>query len=158
MISFKNSFWAFLFLSFSAACFALAPEDKEAIEKSIADYTQAWNERRMDDFSKAYSLDASFVNVLGGLSKGRLAIAKRHLKMHENYKSRLEIKEITLRKVRDGMVIALITWEVEHSGMPKSLDSSSDTREGLWTQVFLKEGDEWLITASHNTFISSEKR
>lgn len=158
MISIKGSLWVSLLLSFSAVSFALSPEDKAAIEKSIAEYTEAWNERRMDDFSKAYSIDASFVNVLGELFIGRLAIQNRHLKMHENKNSRLEIREVVLRKIRDDLVIALITWQVVHSGLPMSIESTSDTRDGIMTQVFLKEENVWSITSSHNTFHSIDKK
>lgn len=141
-----------LFLAIPSLSFALSVDDKALIEKNIAGYTEAWNRRDMKAFSEAYTKDASFINVLGETYLGRSAIENRHLKMHQKKDSRLEVKDITLREIRPDVVIALVQWQVIHSGIPKSADATSDTRHGILTQVFLKEGGQWLVTASHNTF------
>lgn len=157
MISIKTSVLAFFLALVSASSWALSPEDDAAIKKSIAAYASAWNERRMDDFGKAFTDNASFIDVFGQLFVGRGAIKNRHLKMHENSNSRLKIEEIGLRPVRNDVVVALITWHVENSGIPLA-DSTTDTRSGIFTQLFLKEGNEWLIFSSQNTFVSKDKK
>lgn len=157
MNSMKTSFLALFLALISASSWALSREDDASIKKSIKDYTSAWNDRRMDDFSKAFTENASFINVFGQLFVGREAIKNRHIHMHENSNSRLKIEEIGLRKVRNGVVVALITWQVENSGLPLA-DSSTDTRSGIFTQFFIKEGDEWLIVSSQNTFVSKERK
>jgi uncharacterized protein (TIGR02246 family) len=157
MNSIKTSVLAFFLALVSASSWALSQEDDASIKKSIAAYTSAWNERHMNDFSNAFAENASFIDVFGELFVGREAIRNRHLKMHENGNSRLKIEEIGLRMVRNDVVVALITWQVENSALALA-DSINDTRSGIFTQFFIKESDEWLIFSSQNTFTSKDKK
>jgi len=134
----------------------ISAKDKEAIEKSIATYTEAWNQRDMKLFSEVYTHDSTFVDVLGRVYLGKSAIGNRHLKMHDQKNSKLEIQQIDLREVRKDVVIALLKWRILNSGIPSPENVKSDTRHGIFTQVFLKEGNQWLVTASHNTFIADK--
>lgn len=84
MNSIKISVLAFIIALVSASSWGLSAEDEASIKKSIRAYTCAWNERRMDDFSKAFTEHASFINVFGELFIGREAIQYRYIPMQKN--------------------------------------------------------------------------
>jgi uncharacterized protein (TIGR02246 family) len=125
---------------------SLSVEDDAAIRKSIGVYTSAWNERRITDFSNAFTENTVFINV-GELFVGRAAIRARHFKIYENNTLKLKIEDINLRKLRKDVVVAHIAWRIDNSA-----DLSTGIYSGSFTQFFLKEGNEWLIVSSQDIF------
>lgn len=109
----------------------------------------------MDDFARAFTENASFINGFGESFVGREKIKNRYFHMHENSNFILKIKKISLRKVQNGVIEALIKWQDENAGLSQG-DTITDTRSGTFTQFFLKEGDEWLIVSSQNNFVSKD--
>ncbi len=130
--------------------FALEKTDHEAIEKIIADYTQSWNEKGCKGFADGFVQDADFVNIFGMKFSGKEEIEARHISILQTFlkDSKMEILKTNLREAQKGVVIATIYWRVEGFKKPDAI------QDGIFTQVFIQQGENWKITASQNTLIS----
>jgi uncharacterized protein (TIGR02246 family) len=143
-----------LFALFVMPLFALSGGDQAAMEKVIADYTDSWNRFEGKGFGKDFTEDADFVNIFGMKFAGRQEIEERHVKILQTfYKgSNLEILKTEFREVQPEFVIANVYWRL-YGCRPPGPDCTSpgETREGVFMQVFVRDGGKWAITASQNT-------
>ena len=137
-------------LIFCNFAFALEKTDREAIEKVVADYTYAWNEQGCKGFANGFAPDADFVNIFGMKFSGKEEIESRHIHILRTIlkDSKMEILKTCLREVQEGLVIATIYWQV------KGFKIGEPVRDGIFTQVFVRQGGKWEITASQNTLIA----
>lgn len=143
-----------LFISSSLS--ALEQADRQAIQEVIQDYTDSWNQRACKGFGNGFTEDADFVNIFGMHFKGKAEIEKRHIQIMQNFlkDSSLEILNTQLREAQPGVVIALVRWRCHGFRNPRAdLSKPGETREGVFTQVFIHPGSKWEITASQNTLI-----
>lgn len=134
--------------------FALDSSDKEAIENVIKNYAIAWNDHEGKGFGDGFTEDADFVNIFGMHFSGKEEIERRHLHILQTFSkgSKLQISNTRLREVYPGLVIALVRWRVEGFRDPGSdMSQPGNSREGIFTQVFIKQNGKWEITASQNT-------
>lgn len=142
-----------LFALFSSA-FALQPSDQADIERIIQSHANSWNLRQCQGFSDGYANDATFVNIFGMKLVGKEEIELRHLQILQGFlkNSRYEILDISYREVQPGLVIVSERWKLEGFRTPK-MDPSNpgETREGIFTHVFVQHEGKWEITASQNT-------
>jgi hypothetical protein len=81
---------------------------------------------------------------------GREEIETRHIHILQTIlkDSKMEILRTYLREVQEGLVIATIYWQV------KGFKVGESVRDGIFTQVFVRQGGKWEITSSQNTLIS----
>ncbi len=131
---------------------ALERADEGAIHQVIEKYTRSWNENECRGFADDFSEKADFVNIFGMKFSGKKEIEERHVKILQTiFKgSKLEILDTQLREVQPGLVIANIVWGLDGFHQP------GERREGIFTQVFVKNQDKWEITASQNTLFAKK--
>jgi len=140
---------------FCSSLFALKEEDQIAIKQIIQNYTIAWNLSDMHEFSKAFSEDADFVNVMGMYFSGRKEIEERHVLIHQTFLkgSILNIQEIKMRELLPDQVVSVIVrWELEEK--TKTILSNGhfvEMKRGVFTHVFLKKNNAWEISVTQNT-------
>lgn len=151
-----NKFTAFCIASlcYFHGALALEQADRMAIEKTVQDYTEAWNERDCRGFGDHYSEIGDFVNIFGMKFSGRAEIEKRHVDIMKSFLkgSKMETLNMSVREVNPGLVIANVFWRVHGFRTPGSdLSSPGETREGVFTHVFVQQHGKWEITASQNT-------
>lgn len=134
--------------------FALEEGDREVISSVIQGYTQAWNEQAGKGFADGFTEDGDFVNIYGMHIVGKAEIEARHVHILDTFLkgSTLEIEEVDIREVAPTVAIAHVRWKLNGYRDPFSPGETS-VRQGIFTQVYLKQGERWLITASHNTLI-----
>lgn len=130
---------------------ALENSDYEEINQIIEHIANAWNDHEGQGFADDYAEDADFVNIFGMVFKGKSEIEVRHVKILQTFLkgSKFETVDFKLREVKPGLVIAHVYWKVSH--VPKPNKDSSDVMKGVFTHVFVKNQDNWEITASQNT-------
>lgn len=144
------------FLLISSSLSALEQADRQSIQNIIQGYTDSWNQRDCKGFGDGFADDADFVNIFGMHFKGKADIEKRHIQIMQNFLkgSTLEILQTQMREAQPGVVIALVRWRCQGFRNPRSdLSKPGETREGIFTQVFIQNGNNWVITASQNTLI-----
>ncbi len=141
----------FVLLSTLNCAFALDKSDQAAIDKVISGYTYAWNECGGKGFGEGFTQNADFVNIFGMKFSGKEEIEARHVKILETFlkDSKMEILKTDLREVQKGLVIATVYWKVG------GFKQGAAVRDGVFTQVFIQQGDKWEITASQNTLIAT---
>ncbi len=145
---------------FSTFAFALDTEDQLTIKALIQGYTAAWNAEDGNKFASGFTDDADFVNIYGMHISKKDEIAARHQLIITSFLkgSKLEILNTQMREVKVGTVIAHVRWKLDGYREPSSgSDFLGETREGIFTQVFIKEYGKWFITASHNTLMPKRK-
>lgn len=155
MINLRNFFFfvACLFASVNNII-ALDESDRNAIQNVIQGYTDSWNLHQGKGFADGYTDDADFVNIFGMYMSGKAAIEERHIKILQTFfkDSQMAITGIKLREVKPDIAIALVKWKVDGYRDPGSDNTKpGETREGIYTQVFIKKDGNWKITASQNT-------
>lgn len=143
-----------LFSLFALPLFALNECDRAAMEKVIADYTESWNVHEGKGFGKDFTEDGDFINVFGMKFTGQDEIESRHIKILQTfYKgSNLQILKTEFREVQPDIVIANVYWQLKGCRPPgPDCTSPGETRDGVFTQVFVKKSEKWAITSSQNT-------
>jgi len=132
-----------------------APSDDElAIQQVENRWQDAWNRHDMEALSSLFTDDADFVQVNGRRWIGPAEIKKNHALVHEMmFKDSVWTNlKLDIRFLKPDVAIAHQTWGLRGDKNP---DGTARTpREGLFTQVFIKRGRQWLITAAHNTNIA----
>lgn len=146
-------------LSFNKS-FALEQIDESAIQGLIKEYTVSWNQKSGEGFGNVFTQDADFVNIFGNHYYGREEIEQRHIKILNSFlkASTFTVTNVELREVQPGLVIGHVNWKVEkptnqkskHKGLGKSM-------EGIFSHVFVKQADQWEITATQNTLKTNRK-
>jgi uncharacterized protein (TIGR02246 family) len=135
---------------FCMSSFSMVLPESEAkkIHQNVKELVTAWNERRMDDFANFFTEDVNFVNIRGQEIKGREALAKREVKLHENPNTQLVINATTLAMKHYGVVHVILRWQ--------TVDEKGVNLNGIWSLVFKRSVDEWLIAVAHNTLIEAK--
>jgi uncharacterized protein (TIGR02246 family) len=138
------------------SAFALQDADQQAIQDVISGYTDAWNLNEGIGFADGFTEDADFVNIYGMHFSGKDEIESRHQQILQTFLkgTTLEIISTELREVNPDLVIALVRWRVTGFGNSfAKMVGVEQILEGIFTQVFINTGDQWLITASQNTLV-----
>ena len=144
----------FLLSLFSHSVYALTDADKLAIEGVIAKFNQSWNEQQGAGISNLYDNDADFINIYGMHITGNSDIELRHKQILQRFlkNSKLSTNNINLKEITPEVVSAYVIWTLKGYREPKADDKiPGETREGVFTHIFLHKNNHWLITATQNT-------
>jgi uncharacterized protein (TIGR02246 family) len=139
---------------------ALDEFDRNTIQTVIQGFADSWNLRQGKGLADGFTDDADFVNIYGMVFSGRATIEERHLKILQTFLkgTHMAITDIQLREAQPGVVIALVRWKVDGYHDPGTdLSLPGVMREGIFTEVFIKENNNWKITAAQNTLITATK-
>jgi len=123
--------------------------DPETVARDVArDFADAWNRHDMGDLARLFDEDASFVNVVGMLMRGRDEIEHQHALAHAGpYRSSTLVTTLIETRVAADVVVCHIRCEV--SGDERR---PGETRPTLLTFVMTPAaGDAWNIATGQNT-------
>jgi uncharacterized protein (TIGR02246 family) len=125
--------------------------DERSIKEIASNFAAAWNRHDMRAFSDLCTVDADFVVITGKHLKGREEIFAYHDELHKGlFRNRALSAELKdLRFIRPDVAIG-------HLGF-QGRDTAGDTRRNtsaLATIVVVKQNDQWLISAFHNTLLT----
>ncbi len=137
-----------------SSAFALSTIEKASLESSIKHYVTSWNEAGGKGFSEVYEESSDFVNIFGARFSGKSEIEQRHVEILQSFLkgSKLEVTGIDLKELTPEIVIAWVKWRLDGFRTPRSDQAKpGEIREGIFTQVFRKNGSKWLIVTSQNT-------
>jgi uncharacterized protein (TIGR02246 family) len=124
----------------------------EVAEKLASGFVESWNHHDMASFAELFHVDASFVNVIGKLMKGREEIEHHHAAAHAGpfRTSIIQIQVEDAREIVPGIMIAHL-----RSSLHGDARDPGGERETLLTFVLELRGDRWRIVAAQNTNIPS---
>jgi uncharacterized protein (TIGR02246 family) len=127
--------------------------DEAAIKDVVASLRDCWNRHDMHAFAQLFDQDADFVNVIGAWWKGRSEIRQAHEDSHATMfkDSTVSVLETSVRFLKPDVAVARTLWELV--GMIAPQGDVVAPRNGIWTNVLVKDDGRWAIVASQNTDI-----
>jgi len=144
------------------ATFLFAQNDS-ADEKSIATAVQKlekiWNRHDMDAYCDLFTDDATWINIVGMFWQNKTDLCKAHKVIKEvalkYWTAKMDL--VKLRIIAPDVALAYI-YETIHVEEDYSLPngtkfSKGDTSHDQISLVYIRKGNEWKITAGHNTVV-----
>jgi hypothetical protein len=111
-------------------------KDEEAIRNIILQMTEAFNQHDAKKATQMYTSNADFVNVRGDKYTGAEEIQQK-------------LAAIFLTRAKQATLKTLN----ELSGLVDSAGLKLPSHRELSIRIFIKENDNWRVTAFHNTMI-----
>jgi uncharacterized protein (TIGR02246 family) len=128
--------------------------DKKAIHDVEARWQDGWNRHDISALAELFTEDADFVTVIGKWCKGKKEFYDYHVRLHEvMFKDSIwKTTDTQVRFLSPQTAIVHVNWTItgdrNADGTPRP-----NSRNGIFTQVMVKQGGKWFITASQNTNI-----
>jgi uncharacterized protein (TIGR02246 family) len=141
---------------------AATPEtspDETSVRNIITEEISAWNSGDAAAYSRHFAADGTFTNIRGEFFTGREPFIQKHDNLFKGpfHGSTLKQDIVSLKFVRPDVAVVEVLTSV--TGIPKLFPgTNTDDKGRLRTrllQVLVKDGDEWKITAYHNTDVKS---
>jgi uncharacterized protein (TIGR02246 family) len=132
------------------------PTDTKAIRDVEAHWQDAWNRHDISGLADLFTDDADFITVIGRWCKGKKDFHDYHVRLHQvMFKDSVwKTTDTQIRFLRPDVAIVHVNWTItgdrNADGTPRPA-----SRSGIFTQVMVKQGGHWLITASQNTNIEA---
>ena len=128
-------------------------KDEQVIRNIVVQMTEGFNKHDAKAATRMYTSDADFVNVRGDKYTGAEDIQQKLAVVFSTRAKQATLKtlNVTVRFVNPELAIAHVTNEM--SGLVDSAGAEVPTHRELSVRVFIKENDNWRVTAFHNTII-----
>jgi uncharacterized protein (TIGR02246 family) len=128
--------------------------DEKAIQDVEARWQNAWNRHDISALADLFTEDADFITVIGKWCKGKKEFYDYHVRLHQvMFKDSIwKTTDTQVRFLNPEVAIVHVNWTItgdrNADGTPRP-----NSRDGIFTQVMVKQGGQWRITASQNTNI-----
>lgn len=125
--------------------------DEEAAIRAVQSrQADAWNRHDATLYAQLFTVDGDVVNVVGWWWRGRAEIETKLTAAFAFVfrDSKLTITDVQVRFVSPDIAIAHVRWSMEGAKTPAGIP---EPRQGVQTQVLIKQAGSWLIAAFHNT-------
>lgn len=123
-----------------------------AIAQDVMNRLQdAWNAADGAGFAEPFAVDADFVAIRGDLHTGRRAIAEGHQQIFDTIYagSTASLRVLQARELDGGPILAHVRGEIDAPAGPLAGRHAATA-----SVVLVPRGDEYEITAFHNTLVS----
>ena len=120
----------------------------EAGQEALIDgFEAAWNAGDGASVATFYTADADSSGPDGEMYSGREEIAKRYAILFETIYAgtTISIDTTSTRELEEG--VALVNGSFEVSGITGAEGEEMPAQKGLYTNILVQEGDQWLITS-----------
>lgn len=140
--------------------FAQTQASDEIIIKSIIQQQQAaWNQNDWNAFSSSFTKDATLINFIGQLWKGREDILAHFKLLNDCCLSPTSLTFTTksIRFLTPNIAVAYLEEKLvaeRDYNVPFHLYKKGETEYKMVTNIFVKENNEWKITAAQLTLIN----
>ena len=121
-------------------------------EALIEAFEQAWNAGDGAAVAAQYTADGDSSGPDGEMYSGREEIAQRYAILFETLYAgtTLSIDTTSIRELDEG--VALVNGSFEISGIQGAEGEEMPPAKGLYTNILVQEGDQWLITSLRSWF------
>jgi len=127
-------------------------KDRAAIEKTVANFADAWNKHDAHAFALTFAEDADFTNVLGAQAQGRDKIESFHAPTFAGMFKDSHLTD-TVRSIRfltADLAAVDVDWSMTGAKAPDG--TPRPLRKGLLSWIMARQKDGlWLILVMHNT-------
>ena len=112
----------------------------------------AWNAGDGAAVATHYTVDADSSGPDGEMYSGREEIAMRYAILFETIyaDTTISIETTSIRELDEG--VALVNGSFEVSGITGAEGAEMPAQKGLYTNIVVQEGDQWLITSLRSWF------
>ncbi len=130
--------------------------DTKAIRDLEARWREGWNRHDISALANLFTDDADFVTVIGKWCKGKKEFYDYHVRLHQVMfrDSVWKTTNTQIRFVKPDVAIVHVNWGItgdrNADGTPRG-----KPRDGIFTQVMVKQNGQWRIAASQNTNIEA---
>ena len=130
--------------------------DTQAIRDLGARWQDGWNRHDISALADLFTEDADFVTVIGKWCKGKKEFHDYHVRFHQvMFKDSVwKTTNTQIRFVKPDVAIVHVNWGItgdrDADGTPRN-----KPRDGIFTQVMVKQNGQWRISASQNTNIEA---
>jgi uncharacterized protein (TIGR02246 family) len=149
-----------LFLFSSPLAYSFPQLDHSADTKAILDvearWQEGWNRHDISALADLFTDDADFVTVIGRWCHGKKDFYDYHVRLHQvMFKDSIwKTTNTQIRFLRPDVAIVHVNWGItgdrNADGTPRE-----KSRDGIFTQVMVKQNGQWKINASQNTNIET---
>ena len=128
-------------------------KDEEAIRALIVEMTESFNRHDSKAATRMYTPDADLVTVRGEAFRGATDFEKGlgTILATRAKDATLTTLDVRIRFIRPDVALAHVTNEL--SGLLSPDGQQLPAQKELSIRVFVKDGDDWSVTAFHNTMI-----
>ena len=111
---------------------------------------RAWNDADGAAFGAPFADESDFVDIRGGHHRGKAEIAHGHQAIFDSIYAGSTVRfRLNVARPVAGGILAVAT---------STLDAPSGPLQGIhtarFTMVIAEQGDDWAITAFHNTLVA----
>jgi uncharacterized protein (TIGR02246 family) len=134
---------------------APAMTDEEMVQKSVEEFTVAWNQGDAGAIAAFWAEDGDMVAPTGELVKGRASLETFYRDYFEGvYKgTTISIKPASIRLLKPDVMVVDGSYEI--AGMMDAEGNEMPVIKGRYMHVSVKEGDKWL-NVCHRPFVPVE--
>ena len=128
--------------------------DTQAIRDVEARWQNGWNRHDVSALAELFTDDADFVTVIGRWCKGKKDFYDYHMRLFQVlFKDSIwKTTDTQIRFLKPDVAIVHVNWGItgdrDADGTPRP-----NSRDGIFTQVTVKQNGLWWINASQNTNI-----
>lgn len=156
--------------AFAALCLLLSTacatpnhaRDEQTLRELVSAQTEAWNRQDAVAWSKDFTPDAQFINIVGTVFQGHAEIEKRHAaifaSIFKGSQDRVTVRALIF-PAPDVALVDTVHEVTGHTGLPPGVQN---TEEGLLrTQmryVMKRTDGTWRIVAGQNTDVKPAPR
>lgn len=144
------SFFCFGIIWSAAGQTVQMAQDSQNIQALLDAMSKAWNMHDAKTYSRAFSEEADFTDVLGISVFGRKAIQTLHEKSFAaGFKnSSLNITGKKIRYISNDILAVDVWWEMKNAQAADGKDIPFS--KGLASLLMTRDADQWLILIMHN--------
>ncbi|MEO6313553.1 MAG: SgcJ/EcaC family oxidoreductase [Chitinophagaceae bacterium] len=156
-----NKIFLLLVMITTFSCTAQSPADSMAIKIILQEEVTAWKNKDAELYSKHFSNEGTFTNLLGMFFTGHAVFQNKHAEVFKSVFAGTVLQQqlISMKVASEGTIIVETLASVSgfsSNGPPRgtTLDGQGRLNARL-LQVMVKDGIDWKIIAYHNTDIKA---
>lgn len=146
-------------LFFAAQSGVESPGDDARIRAIVAEQVAAWNVGDAAAFSRSFTEDGSFTNIVGTVYYGHKAFEDRHRDIFGAFfkGSRITMTVGRIRFVRPDVAIVDVATEVSDlRGTPPGVKANAAGRlQTRLQEVYVKDRGDWRMVSYHNVDVKT---
>lgn len=144
---------------FAVQSSAQSPADDARIRAIVAEQAAAWNVGDARAFSRSFTEDGSFTNIVGTVFYGHQAFEDRHRDIFAAFfkGSRITMTVGRIRFVRPDVAIVDVATEVSDlAGTPPGVRPNAAGRlQTRLQEIYVKDGGDWRMASYHNVDVKT---
>jgi uncharacterized protein (TIGR02246 family) len=138
------------------SCMNAQTSTEAQVRQTVQAFYTAFNS---DGFARGVDFtteDWNHINPFGGWTKGRVAVLKEVLEVHNTFLKGVTdtVRQMDIRMASSDVAVATVTSDLSSFTTPEGVTHEGDRQ--IRTFIVVKRGGRWLIMQDHNTFVVAQ--